>query len=170
MPGIIDAPRGFIPIASPTGELGRVRGYDLAAANTALGKHDMVTLTAAGTIDRSAASDTQIVGIVPRHAAASAATVNFPVMDDYTAILLCQFSDGTPVNADRFLNYNIVVAAAVNNMSQMEADGTTGATTNTLPVKFLRVHTQPGNTIGANAAIEVSFNNSVLKSIGVVGV
>ena len=170
MAGITDSPRGFIPSKTFHGGMVASNPYPLAAANTALGKWDYVTLTAAGFIDRSAASDTQIVGSSAIHAAASAGTARFPVYDDPNIIYLCQSDAAAIVAADRFANYNIVVAAAVNNISAMELDDDTNAATATLPLKMLRLHAQTGNTIGANAAYEVVLNNHVLNSLGVTGV
>lgn len=170
MAGIIDAPRGFIPARTFHGGAVPSEMFALAAANTALGKWDLVTLTAAGVIDRSAASDTQIVGSTSRHAAASAGTARFPVFSDPNMVFLAQSDDATLVAADLNLNINFIVANAANNLSQMEIDGNTGATTATLPLKLLRLHNQTGNTAGANAAYEVIINNHVLKSLGVDGV
>lgn len=164
MAGIVDAPRGFQPIKSFGGEVGRVNGYKLATANTALGKWDLLNMTSAGHVNRAAASDLYIVGAAATHAAASAGTEFFPVYDDPYSIFLCQSDDSTiAADTDFNLNYNIVVANASNNVSQMEADGNTGDTTNTLPLKALRYHRQSGNTVGANVALEVIINNHVLS-------
>ena len=162
MAGIVDAPRGFQPIKSFGGEVGRINSYELAAANALLGKWDLVNQTAAGVIDRAAASDVNIIGACATNAAASAATEFFPIYDDPYQIFLCQ-SDSADVDADtdRNINYNIVVVAAVNGVSQMELDGDSGATTNTLPLKLLNIHRQTGNTYGANVACEVIINNHV---------
>src|SRR3990167_2060354 len=139
MPGITDSPRGFQPIKSFGGEIGRSNSYPLAAANALLGKWDLINQTAAGVIDRAAASDLYIIGSAAQNAAASAGATNFPVFDDPYQIFLCQSDDATvAANTDLNLNYNIVVAAAANGVSQMELDGDTGAATNTLPLKLLR--------------------------------
>jgi len=162
MAGIVDAPRGFIPIKSFSGEVGRVNAYTLAAANALIGKHDMLNLTNAGVVDRAAASDVQIVGVAAESAAASAGTV-IRCVDTFGTIFLAQISASGIVATDLNLNANIVVAAAVNGISQMEIDDTTEATTNTLPVKLLRFHNQSGNTVGANVAVECIINNHVLS-------
>lgn len=163
MAGIVDAPRGFQPIKGFTGEVGRVNSYSLAAANALIGKWDLLNMTAAGVLDRAAASDVYICGAAAANAAASAGTTNFPVYDAFSQVFLAQVNNTGIVAADLNLNANIVVAAAVNGISQMEIDGDTEATTNTLPVKLLRVHRQTGNTIGANVALEVIINNHVFS-------
>ena len=163
MAGIVDAPRGFQPIKGFTGEVGRINSYTLASANTALGKWDLLNMTSAGVVDRAAASDVYIVGAAASHAAASAATTYFPVYDAFGQVFLCQVNNSGIAAADLNLNANIVVANAANGVSQMEIDGDTEATTNTLPVKLLRFHRQTGNTVGANVACEVIINNHVLS-------
>lgn len=164
MPGIVDAPRGFIPIKSFTGEICRINSYKLAAANAVLGKYDLVTLTNAGVIDRSAASDVQIVGCAATASAASQGTDNFPVFDAFGTIFEAQGDDATiAAQTDLNLNYNIVVADAVNGISQMEIDASTGNTTNTLPIKVLRLVRKTGNSFGANCAVECIINNHVLS-------
>lgn len=163
MAGIVDAPRGFQPIKGFTGEVGRLSSYSLAAANTALGKWDLLNMTNAGVVDRAAASDVYIVGAAGKSSAASAGTTYFPVYDAFDQVFLCQVADSGFAAADINLNANIIVANASNGISQMEADGTTEATTNTLPLKLLRVHRQTGNTMGANVALEAIINNHVLS-------
>ncbi len=163
MAGIVDAPRGFQPIKGFTGEVGRINSYALAAANTALGKWDLLNMTNAGVVDRAAASDVYICGAAAQSATASAGTTYFPVYDAFAQVFLCQSNGSGIAAADLNLNANIVVANAANGISQMEVDDGTEAVTNTLPLKLLRVHRQTGNTIGANVALEVIINNHVLS-------
>lgn len=164
MAGIVDAPRGFIPVKSFGGEVGRINTYQLAAANSIIGKYDLLNMTNGGVFDRAAASDVYIVGSAAQAAAASAGTSNFPVVDDFMTIYEAQSDDATiAAQTDFNLNYNIIVADAVNGISQMEVDGNTGNTTNTLPLKLLRVVRKTGNSVGANVAVECIINNHVLS-------
>lgn len=167
-----DKPKGFTIVGGPT----RVREYTLAAANTAIGKGDLVTLTAAGVIDQSSASDTQIVGVALEPAAANSGAA-IRVNDHPDTIYMCQTDassggGGVDLNALTAMNLNadIAVTAASNGISKMEIDQDSGATTQTLPLKVLRLHKAVDNEFGDYNRLEVIINNHVFKSVGVVGV
>jgi len=167
-----DKPNGFKVVAGPT----RVREYTCAAANSVIGRGDFVILTNAGTIDIAAASATQIIGLALEPAAASSgATIR--VNDDPDSIYMGQTDassggGGADLNALAGMNLNadLVATAATNGFSNQEIDQDTGATTQTLPFKILRLHKAVDNAFGDNNQLEFTVNNHVLKSIGVVGV
>ena len=71
------------------------------------------------------------------------------------------------------LNYNLIYGSAntTYRTSGVELDGSTGATTATLPVKALRLAPIVGNAFGANAKLIVKINNHQLGShTGTAGV
>ena len=146
--------------------------YDLAAANSVIGKGDLIVRTSDGVVDRAAASATQIVGVALEPKAASSGG-KILVMDDPEAVLVAQCDGGTgtlTAQTGQNLNANIVVADAVNGVSRMEIDESSGATTATLPLKVLRLHKTVDNEFGEFNRLEVRINNHVDKSTGVAGV
>lgn len=166
----VDRPHGAQPLYRFGGGNIALRSYPVAAANTAIGIGDFVTLKVAGNIDQGAASDTQIVGVAA-HAKSASAGGNCLVYDQPD--LVCEMQeDSVSANialADRYANFNFVVAAASNGISQMEIDSDSANTTNTLPLKLIDLYGDPNNAVGANGDWVVVINNHVYKSLGVTG-
>lgn len=166
-----DRPHGFTVLGALHGGPPSIREYTLAAANTAIGKGDLVTLTTAGVIDQSAASDTQIVGVAMASAAASSGAT-IPVCDDPLVLLEAQTDDGTgtcTALTDMYGNCNIVAGAATYGMSRMEIDEDTQAATATLPIKVIGLYPVADNAFGEFNRLLCIINNHVYKSTGVTG-
>lgn len=166
----VDRPHGAIPLYRLGGGNISVAYYDLIATNAILGIGDFVELLATGDIDRAEASDVQICGVIAVAKAANAGsgpdgTLNqkVPVYDAADIVYVMQDNNSTDgvAAADMGNNANFVVADAVNGISQMEIDEASIATTNTLPLKLLRLYRHPDNAFGANARIEVLLQNHV---------
>ena len=169
----VDRPHGFRPLAAHASYSSSATNvYNVAAANTLLGRNDLVTLTAAGVIDRSAASDTQIVGATTDIiAAAAGGTAN--VVDDPHMKYEAQTDDGTgtlTATTDLNSNADIVVANATSGVSRMEIDENSRAVTATLPLKVLHLYNEANNEFGEFNRLVVTINNHVLGSLGVTGV
>lgn len=166
-----DRPHGFAVIGSLSPYAARTREYNVAAANTILGKNDLVTATTAGVIDRSAASDVSIVGVVQQPVAASAGG-QAQVCDDPLALVEAQTDDGTGASTaatDLFGNADFVVANASNGVSQMEIDQDSQDTTATLPLKLIGLYPVSDNAHGEFNRLICLINNHLYKSTGVAG-
>ena len=124
------------------------------------------------TVGRADASDSDYVwGVVDSwapdpanlgrtyHAASSTIPAYVIVAPD--VVMEIQSDDGTPTFASVGLNFNIVVAAGntTTGVSGMELDGSSGATTNTLPLKLIGMVDRPDNDpTAANMKCLVMFN------------
>jgi len=168
----VDRPHGFTIIGSLSGgEVGRGRSYPLAAANSIIGIGCLITVTTAGVVDRSAASDTQIVGVAMEAKAASSGGYVL-VCDDPMVVLEAQTDDGTgtcTALTDMFGNVNFVVTDATNGLSNMEIDEDSQTTTATLPLKVIGLYPDPNNAFGEFNRLVCIINNHVYKSVGVDG-
>jgi hypothetical protein len=159
-----DQPKG----AEPFGRIGRLSEY---VADATIYPGDLVKLHADGTVTPAAAGDAS-VGVAATYAAADAQVL---VYDDPDQLFVIQSDDASEPSAqdDIGLNYNIVVgsANATYRRSAMELDGSTGATTATLPLRLIRILPAVDNALGANAKCVVKINNHQLgSSTGVAGV
>ena len=159
----IDAPLGFRPVRGPF----RTNEYTLAAANTIVGVGDLIIATTAGTVDRAAATATQIIGVCLSIAAASSGA-KILVNDHPDTIYMAQMDDDSSgsgtVLTGVFGNYDIIVGNASNGLSIMEIDESSLATTATLPIKVLKLWAAPDNAFGAHVKVECIINNHVYKA------
>lgn len=153
--------RGFYPVQSLTGGPGSVRRYAaLAADGTAIGRGDFVTAqgTAGAPTDYGSALGIPVVaqsatggvlegGAMNYRAASVLASVW--VETDPNQIYLGRVNGAANAiaNTDAGLNADFVVAAAntTTGHSQMQINGATEATTNTLDLKLLRFEPYAGN-------------------------
>jgi len=166
-----DAPYGFKPVRHLTGGEIRTESLTLTAANAIIGKGDLLSIAADGTVDRAAAADTTIVGVAAAPAAASDGTTILAYIDP-NIVYRAQTDDGTgTLTAQTGINLNadFVVANATSGISRMEIDENTGATTATLPLKVLGLYNSPSNAFGEFNELEVIINNHIHKSLGVDG-
>ena len=179
----VDRPNGFRPIGSLSG--GSMTGQvQKMISNEALFLGDLVEDDATGRADgdgayqacaRAEASDA-ILGVVvgwevdpdspaALHHAAST-TLGVYINTDPNVILECQSDDGTPVAADVGQNFDIVVASGSTStgVSNMELDGSSGATTAALPLKLLGfTDVSDNDTASANMKCIVMINNHLYK-------
>ena len=159
----VDAPHGFRPLYNYYGgEVGRPNSWSLAAANALIGIGDILVKTAAGAVDRHAAGEDGdlVVGVAAQAAAASAGGTIL-VWDNPGIVYEAQTDNGATVliaQTAMHLNSDVVVAAAVNGISQMEIDESLGATTNTLTVKILRLWPGANNAFGEFNRLECMMN------------
>jgi hypothetical protein len=125
---------------------------------------DMVKMDANGLIVQCAASDSSI-GVAMEYCTSG----NKVLVADHPDQKFIVQSDDNSIDAqtDIGLNYDIVVAAAdtTYKRSGMELDGSTGATTATLPLRLLAVHESPDNALGANVDVIVKINNHQLGNV-----
>ncbi len=163
-----DRPNGFRPV---TGS-GRVNAYPLAAANSIIGKGDLLERTSAGVVDRASTTSVQIVGVAAAGAAASSGGTIL-VWDDPNAEFVAQTDNGTGVITTQTgvnLNAAVVVTDAVGGISREEIDESTGATTATLPLNIIKLYSSDDNAFGEFNRMVVTINNHVHKSTGTAGV
>ncbi len=166
----VDFPRGFIPFKGCMD----TEYYPIASNNSEIGLFDLVERGADGNLGPAQASSVTIIGVAAEHKAANSGG-ELAVYDDPFMRFIAQ-ADEAEINAqtDFDLNYNIVATTpnATTGQSQMEIDSSSQASTNTLPIKILRVVdmiSQAGNALGANVLVECIINNHLLKSVGVNG-
>lgn len=164
-----DTPMGFLPSYCWSGRI-VPKAYELAAANTIIGIGDLLVRTADGVVDRAAATAVQIVGVAAEAKDASSGG-SILVWDNPFIVFRAQVDDAT-VNAqtDFNLNYDIVVADAVNGRSQMEIDGSEQAVTSTLPITLIGLYPDPRNSLGEHVDVLCIINNHVYKSLGTTGI
>lgn len=166
----VNFPRGFIPVKGNF----KTEYYDVAAANGAIDKGDLVERRTDGYIHRGQATSITIVGVAAESKAASAGGT-IAVYDDPFMVYQAQCDDSTvDAQTDLDLNYDIAVGSVgtgTNGQSVMQIDASTQAATATLPIKILRVvnKTPSDNALGANVLVECIINNHLLKSTGVIG-
>ena len=161
------ANKDIVDGAKPWGPCLRVRPY---VANSAVYPGDLVKQNAAGTVEQAAASNA-CIGVALTYAAA-AAEVLVADHPDQEFVMQVDTAD-VDAQTDFGLNYNITVAAAntTYRRSGMEIDGTSGATTATLPIKMIRLLPAVDNALGANAKVICKINNHQLgQSTGTAGV
>lgn len=150
------ANKDMVKGAEPMGRIERIEVYK---AESAVYPGDFVKKNAAGTVEQAAAGDA-LIGVALTYAAAGA---EVQVADHPDQLFVIQSDDATEPAAQTAvgLNYNIVVASAntTYKRSGMELDGSTGATTATLPLKLVRLDRSVDNAFGANAKCVVRINN-----------
>lgn len=163
-------PHGFIIRYSPCGE---VRGEPviLAAANAVIGVGDLLAQTAAGLYDRWAAG--AVAGVAMASASASSGATILACLDP-NIVISGQTDDGTGTLTSQTgvnLNATVVVGNAVNGVSIMEIDETSGAVTADLPLKVIGLDPQVGNSFGEFNQLLCVINNHVRKGgTGTVGI
>ncbi len=165
----VDFPRGFIPIKGNA----RTNYYQMNATHDAIGLYDLVEMRDDGCVHRAQASSVTVIGVAAEYKAANV-TGEIAVYDDPDIIMEAQVDDATvSAQTDLGLAYDIVVTAPDSfGRSQMEIDGSTQATTATLPIKITRVRSvidSTGNSLGTNVAVECRFNQHYFKA-GSVGI
>jgi hypothetical protein len=161
------ANRDIVDGAKPYGPCLRIRPYK---AEAAVYPGDLLKQNAAGTVEQAAASNA-CIGVALTYAAA-AGTVLVADHPDQEFVMQVDTND-VDAQTDMGLNYNITVASAntTYRRSGMEIDGTTGATTATLPIKVLRALPAVDNALGANVKVICKINNHQLGShTGTAGV
>ena len=137
----------------------------IATLDTAIGVYDAVARLADGSISSKDADITQggttlYSGVAMNYGAASALT-SHSVLVTPDAIFESQGDDGaagTLDEADMGLNANLVLTAATGMQSLHEIDSSSKAVTQGLDVKLLQLLNVPSNAYGAQARIEIVFN------------
>lgn len=163
-----DRPRGF----EPKGKVLRESKYQAGASIKA---GDLVKLSSDGQIDpvdTGGASYTSFAVGVAAHSAASGEDVM--VWDHPDQEFVVQ-ADGADVAAqtDIHLNYAVLATdpSTAYDLSRMELDSDTGALTNTLPLKLLRIDEAESNALGAQVDCVVRINNhQLVADAGSLGV
>ena len=153
----VNYPRGFQPVGTWEGGNVPTRIMVKAAADgTALGNGDLVDISGAADTIVQGALGGPFVGVCKSFGAASTLTTH-PVIQ-LTANTILEGQDDGDTNliaaAAEGLNASIIVAAAnsTDNLSRMEIDSSTEATTATLDLNLLRPVPRPGNTVGSSFA------------------
>lgn len=163
-----DRPNG----AKPSGDPIRIGKY---TAGAAVYPGDFVIMSDDGKVDPVATGGSSYTSACCGVAATKAADgEEVLVYDDPNQRFSIQ-ADGSDVDAqtDIHLNYAILGTSpdTTYNVSRMELDSNTGATTATLPLKLLKIKDAVGNALGAQVECEVVINNHQLKGgTGTAGV
>jgi len=157
-----DAPHGFRFVAQLDGGDPQIRVFVKAAADgTLLGKWDLVDVTGAEDVVARGAAGGPFVG--PTLAAGAASTLtNQPTIICSERTLLEAQEDsvgGAIAAASEQLNADVIVAAAVQGISQMEIDSNTAATTATLDLSLYQIAPYVGNAQGNQARWFVRLND-----------
>lgn len=113
-----------------------------------------------------------LCGVAASYAAADGDDVL--VYDNPNQKFIVQSDDTDPdAQTDIGLNYDLLATAydSTYKVSRHELDGSTGATTATLPLKLLGIEVRPDNALGASADCIVKINNHQFGShTGTAGV
>lgn len=153
----LDRPRGFEPI-------GQVLRQGIYIADAACYPGDVLERTAAGKVQPIAdgAIGTQIIGVALGFVANDGDSI--AVSDHPDQLYRCQ-ADGADIDAqtDMNLNYDILATAPNTdfNISRMELDSSTGATTAATPLNLKRIEVAPDNALGAQVDCIVKLNMHV---------
>src|SRR3990167_7859813 len=179
-----DRPNGFRPVGTLSGTNWNGKIMKIFSPSEDVFMGDLVEITTTGeadgdgafpTVGRFDASDVPFGVVVgwQRDPAAldrlyHESSSTYWVLIAHTPDLVCevQSDDGTPTFASVGANFNVVVAAGstTTGVSNMELDGDTGNTTNTLPLKLIGMVDRPDNDpTSANMKCLVTFNAHVLK-------
>lgn len=129
---------------------------------------DLVKKNAAGTVERAAAGDA-LLGVALTNALAAGEVL---VCDDPDQQYSIQADDASiDDQTDIGLNYNFIVGtySTVYKRSAMQLDASTGATTQTLPLRLVAIDRTAGNALGAQVKCVVKINQHQ-NSTNVVGV
>ena len=151
-----DRPRG----AAPKGQPMRVNQY-VAGAQVRPG--DVVTKKDDGKVDPYTAGGAEKpIGVCLSNAIDTEACF---VSDDPDQLYYIQ-ADGSDIDAqtDIGLNYEVLATASDSTfeISRMELDSSTGATTATFPLRLVDIDRRPDNEFGAQADCVVKLNNNQL--------
>ena len=162
------ANKDMVQGAQPFGRIYEARVYE---ADGTIYAGDFLKLHADGTVEQAAATNA-IIGVAAHYATAGQDVL---VYDHPDQLFMIQSDDATEPAAVAAigLNYNIIVASAntTYKRSGMELDGSTGATTATLPLRLVQLLRRVDNAYGANAICVVRINNRQNgSSTGVAGV
>lgn len=181
----VDRPNGFRVVGHVNGSPWNGQFQRMYSPNDNLFMGDLVEDDGAGvavgdgayqSVGRAEASDAVlgvVVGWEPDPAAldrlyhkASASTHAVFVCTDPSVVLEAQTNDDGLAVTDVGLNVDFVVAAGstTTGASNMEVDGTTEATTATLPLKLIGMVDTPDNEVGTtNMKVRVLINNHLYK-------
>ena len=169
----VDKPHGFRPIRRLSGGAIGVNSYILASSNTRIRVGDVLVATSAGHVDHASTSadpfvgDDPIVGIAAENVDANSGGTIL-VYDDPDLVMEAQCDDGTNIAATNLnLNYDIIsTATTTEEISIMEIDSSSGATTAATPIKALRLYPVPDNELDEFARLEVIWSQHQAKSSG----
>lgn len=167
----VQAPMGFIPRFAQGGESGRVAKYVVSAANSPIGKGDLLRKQSDGTVDHYDRGTGQVIGVAA-HAVDSLPNggevlvydnpdqvYSIQVSGPGAAALISQSTMGN--NAD------VVAGGPSNGVSTQALDPTTaafGAGSETLPVRVIGLLEVAGNTFGEYNELLVKINVSGYKA------
>lgn len=159
-----DRPRGFAPY-------GKVLSQNVGQSGGEIFKGDLIKYDADGEIVVATASDAPC-GVASHYVSGQGKEIKY--WDDPSQEFIGQM-DGSDVDAQTDVNLNYDFVATAGNgtyeMSRMEIDSDSQATTATLPLKLLRVLPQSRNALGAQVDCIVKINNHQLGShTGTVGI
>lgn len=165
----VDFPRGFIPIRYKDNRALAVEYFDLSPTNGEIATNDIVERRSDGYIYPAQAGSVSIIGVSASHYDANTGG-QIAVHPAPGLVMQAQVDDAT-VNAqtDIGLNYDILATAPLNGKSQMEIDGSTQATTATLPILIERVSnviSQDGNVLGDHVLVDCVFNQCAYNGGG----
>ena len=181
----LDAPQGFTPVRHMSGGVIRTNAYEIAnGSGTSIFTGDADQLLTNGTITLMA-NDTKPIGVFSGCEYTDQATGDVKFLKVWTAsttvktnssvkawvyddpdITFNVHCDGTFAKRDVGLYSNVTLTAGNTDFgySKQEITVSTFATTNTLPIRILRLINEPGNAVGANASVEVYINNHQLRA------
>ena len=163
----VNAPHGFAPVRSLDGSgHAHVTYMNLAAANSAIGRGDPVTITG-GYVDAAAAS-AALCGIAAEPKGASSSDTFIAVWADPAQFFEAQTDDGTGVLTAVTgigLNADFIASAALSaaGLSTAEVDESSGNTTATLPFKVISLQKDPKNAYGEFNRLVVKINNHQMQ-------
>lgn len=165
-----DFPRGAQPLRYQNGRRLACEYIKISSSNGQIDKDDILELRSDGFAHRAQATSTTIIGIAAEYKAANAGgkIAYYPAPG---LVFLMQSDDASvAAQTNLQLNYDIIPgSASTTKLSVMELDGSTGATTATLPLKALKLYENQGETVnafGANAVLECVFNATAFNGGG----
>ena len=123
-----------------------------------------------GALGDNALSNTEptLTGVGSRGVAINTAgTIMVATAPDLVMIAQEDSGAGNLALADIGLNMEVLATVNTDGNSLMEIDSSEAATTNTLPLRLLRVHPVPGNGLGTNCVWQVTFANHAYKGLNV---
>jgi len=147
----------------------------LAATHDAIGNGCLLEHRSDGFTHPAQATSLTICGISAEYKAANAGgNILFEPLTGQEVLEAQVSSNDVAAQTDLKLNYDIIATApdATTKQSLMEIDGTSGATTATLPIKITKVSEKidvDGNALGGQVVVECRLNHGAFKS-GVAGI
>lgn len=152
-----DRPNGF----TPHGKVLRTNTY---TAGATIKQGDAVLMSTDGKIDPVATGGSSYTSFVLGIAAINAVDGDEMEVYDHPDQLYDIQADENDIAAQTDLFQNFAILATTGDTtfdtSRMELDSSTGATTNTLPLKAKALSKDIGNALGTNAKIVVRINNN----------